>query len=348
MRRPAQLALAALALACACGEPAAPEPGAAAIEAVPAIEAIDAIDVIDVIDAEAGTASAETGPEPDAGLELRIDPIVALPPTELPLTLLTTMRAEDPRDSAATIRNDDSGVIRQYRVGDPLAADATLAAVSKGVIQIQRPGDSESLAIGPLSVELREGDVYYPDLVEPDDFVGVLAQGLQLPPGLNYVVKRPDSAYGTPPTIHAIQEAIRGYHQRNPGGPKIHVGDISRRGGGLFPPHLSHRHGRDVDVGYVLLGDEADEERFRAAGPHNLDVARSWALLSAFLAAGSVHYVFADYGLQRLLYEHAVAAGVGPERLAEVFQYPRGRHAPHGLVRHWRGHVNHFHVRFHE
>ena len=110
-------------------------------------------------------------------------------------------------------------------------------------------------------------DRYYPDLVEPDDFVGVLAQGLQLPPGLNYVVKRPDSAYGTPPTIHAIQEAIRGYHQRNPGGPKIHVGDISRRGGGLFPPHLSHRHGRDVDVGYVLLGDPAVQ--LPRGEPHN-------------------------------------------------------------------------------
>ena len=116
----------------------------------------------------------------------------------------------------------------------------------------------------------------------------------------------------------------------------------------MFPPHLSHRHGRDVDVGYVLHGPEADDERFRAAGAHNLDLARSWALLDAFLAAGAVHYVFADYGVQRLLYEHAVSLGVGPERLAEVFQYPRGRHAPHGIVRHWRGHVNHFHVRFHE
>ncbi len=330
----ARLALATLALGCACGEPA-PEPDAAPLEA-PAI------------DLEAGTVNAGTGAEPDAGLELRIDPIVALPPTELPLTLLATMRAQDPRDAGATIRNDDTGVIRQYRVGDPLAVDATLAAVSISAVQIQRPGDSESLAIGSLSVELREGDVYYPDLVEPDDFVGVLTQGLQLPPGLHYVVKRPDSAWGTPHTIHAIQEAIRGYQQRNPGGPKIHVGDVSRRGGGLFPPHLSHRHGRDVDVGYVLRGDEADEERFRAAGPHNLDVARTWALLTGFIAAGSVHYVFADYGLQRLLYEHGVAAGVAPERLETLFQYPRGRHAPHGLVRHWRGHVNHFHVRFHE
>jgi len=328
------IALAVLALG-ACSEPVVSEPGAAPIDEVPAVEA-------------EGGSGGGSGPELDAGVELRVDPIVALPPTELPLTLLATMRAQDPRDAMATIRNDDTGVIRQYRVGDPLAADATLAAVTIAAVQIQRPGDSESLAIGSLSVELREGDVYYPDLVEPDDFVGVLTQGLQLPPGLHHVVKRPDNAWGTPPTIQAILGAIRGYQQRSPGGPKVHVGDISQRGGGLFPPHLSHRHGRDVDVGYVLRGEEADAERFRAAGPHNLDVGRTWALLSAFVAAGSVHYVFADYGLQRLLYEHAVAAGVGPDRLAELFQYPRGRHAPHGLIRHWRGHVNHFHVRFHE
>ncbi len=290
------------------------------------------------IDRDLGTREAKPVP----------DPIAALPPTELPLTLLATQRAADPADGVATIRNDDSGVIRQYRIGDPLAEDATLVAVSLGAAQIQRPGDSESLVIRPESIELRDGDVYYPDLVEPDDFVGVLTQGLQLPPGLNYVIKRPDNAYGTPRTVRAIQDTVRAYRKDITGGPQIHIGDLSRRGGGAFPPHLSHRHGRDVDVGYVLRGEEADDPRFRHAGAHNLDVARSWALLRSFLEAGGAHYVFLDYGLQRLLYEQAIAEGTAPERLAEVFQYPRGRHAPHGVVRHWRGHVNHFHVRFRE
>ena len=182
------LALAALALAGACGEPAPEEPAAALAASAPA-QPPDPEPGPD----DAETMVGETTPDnPDAGA--RFDPIAALPPTELPLTLLATLRAADPRDAAATIRNDDTGVIRQYRVGDPLAEDATLVAVSIGAVQIQRPGDSESLAIGRESVELREGDVYYPDLVEPDDFVGVLAQGLQLPPGLHYVVKRPDSA----------------------------------------------------------------------------------------------------------------------------------------------------------
>ena len=343
-RRPlAALALAVLTAAGACGEPPREDEVAGPSGHVPAASPGDS--------GETGNTEEGLLDQRDAGTPVPAavpDPIAALPPTELPLTLLATMRAQDPADAAATIRNDETGVIRQYRVGDPLAEDATLAAVSIAAVQIQRVGDSESLAIRRTSIELREGDVYYPDLVEPDDFVGVLMQGLQLPAGLHYVVKRPDNAYGTPRTIRAIQDSVRAYRQRVQGGPQIHVGDISQRGGGHFPPHLSHRNGRDVDVGYVLLGDEADELRFRHAGAHNLDVARSWALLASFLEAGEAHYVFLDYGLQRLLYEHAVAEGVTASRLAEVFQYPRGRGAPHGIVRHWRGHSNHFHVRFRE
>ncbi len=330
-----------LAVLTACGEPPREEV-TSPLGQVPAASAADSGDTGNT---EEGRIDGRDAGTPAAAVR---DPIAALPPTELPLTLLATMRAADPAEAGATIRNDDTGVIRQYRVGDPLAEDATLAAVSIAAVQIQRPGDSESLAIRRESIELREGDVYYPDLVEPDDFVGVLTQGLQLPEGVHYVVKRPEQAYGTPRTIRAIQDSIRVYRQLVSGGPKIHVGDISKRGGGHFPPHLSHRHGRDVDVGYVLTGEEADEIRFRQAGAHNLDVARSWALLRGFLEAGAAHYVFLDYGLQRLLYEHAVLQGVAPDRLAEVFQYPRGRGAPYGIVRHWRGHSNHFHVRFRE
>jgi hypothetical protein len=324
---------------CTCGEPAPlPEVTGPSGQVTPTPPDSAEVD---------GGASGDVTSEPDAGTR-DIDPIAALPPTELGLTLLATIGAAAPEDAAATIRNDDTGVIRQYRVGDPLAEDATLAAVSRGVVQIQRAATSESLSISVESVELRDGDVYYPDLVEPDDFVGVLSQGLQLPPGLHYIVKRPDNAWGTPHTIRRIQDAVRTYHERTPGGPKIHVGDISRKGGGAFPPHLSHRHGRDVDVGFVLTGDEADETRFRPAGRHNLDVPRSWALLEGFIDSDAIHYIFLDYGLQKLLYEHALAEGASQDRLDRVFQYPRGRHAPNGLIRHWRGHVNHFHVRFHE
>lgn len=268
--------------------------------------------------------------------------------TELPLTLLATTAATDPAASQATIRDDPSGVIRVFRVGDLVWEGTTLAAVERGAVALERAGQRERLAMGTGTVELRPTDVYYPDLFADEDFSSVLAQGVKLPPGPGYVVKNEKHAWGTPRTIRLLQEAIRAYTRGGRGGPKVHVGDISRHGGGVFPPHLSHRHGRDIDIGYVLRGADAEVTRFVTASRENIDVARSWALIEATLASGQVHYVFMDYGLQRILYEHAVSAGLSPQRLSEVFQYPRGEGAPFGLIRHWRGHRNHFHVRFRE
>ena len=183
-----------------------------------------------------------------------------------------------------------------------------------------------------------------PGFADVFDDEGVLEHGIQLPPGKGYTVKWPAGAWGTAETIRAIQQAVARYKRKMPGGPKVHIGDISKKGGGPFPPHVSHQYGRDVDVGYVLKGKLANETRFRNANARNLDVARTWALVEAFLATGRVKYIFMDLKIQKLLYEYARKKGVSEMRLDEIFQYPRRRR--HGIIQHWRGHVNHFHVRF--
>ncbi len=175
---------------------------------------------------------------------------------------------------------------------------------------------------------------------------GVLKGGAQLAPGKNYVVKWEAGAWGTQKTIRAIQDAAAAYRRKSPSGPKVHVGDISKRGGGKFPPHLSHQHGRDVDIGYVLTGKDANETKFRHANAKNLDVARTWALVKGFIDTDEVTYMFMDHRIQKLLYEYAESKGVDEDTLDELFQYPRGRGRSHGIIRHWRGHANHFHVRF--
>ncbi len=175
---------------------------------------------------------------------------------------------------------------------------------------------------------------------------GRLPDGMQLPPGKHYVVKWEAGAWGTRKTISVIQNAIASYKKRSPGGPKIHIGDISKRGGGKFPPHLSHQFGRDVDIGYVLTGADANETKFRHAHSKNLDVPRTWALIKSFIDSDEVTYIFMDYRIQKLLYEYALEKGVDEDTLDELFQYPRGRGRSHGIIRHWRGHANHFHVRF--
>lgn len=179
-----------------------------------------------------------------------------------------------------------------------------------------------------------------------DRDTGVLKAGMQLPPGRYYVVKWDAGAWGTSKTIRTIQSAVASYQRRKPGGPKIHIGDISKRGGGKFPPHLSHQHGRDVDIGYVLKGKYAHETRFKSANGDNLDVARTWALIKSFIDTRQIRYIFMDYRVQKQLYEYAKKRGVSEDTLDELFQYPRGRGRTHGMIRHWKGHRNHFHVRF--
>lgn len=205
--------------------------------------------------------------------------------------------------------------------------------------------DTSKLAVGQTLIVWVDGSVV-PGFGGIDDDKGVLKGGVQLPPGRSYHVKWTAAAWGTAKSVRAIQTAVAAYKRRMPGGPKVHIGDISKRAGGKFPPHVSHQHGRDVDIGYVLTGKLANETRFRSANKKNLDVARTWRLLKSFVDTGTVKYIFMDYKLQGLVYEYAKDKGVSEDTLDELFQYPRGRGRTHGMLRHWKGHVNHFHVRF--
>jgi len=168
----------------------------------------------------------------------------------------------------------------------------------------------------------------------------------QLAEGPGYVIKRPHLAFGTEETVGLIRTVIDRYHRRANGGPQVRVGDISKRGGGKLPPHRSHRHGEDVDIGLIHKGPLADKIRFFHASEEDFDVGRTWLLVEEFLKTGRCRYIFLDYDLQGMLYEHAKRRGVPSSRLDEYFQYPRGRRRNHGVIRHWRGHQGHIHVRF--
>ncbi|MEX1369184.1 MAG: penicillin-insensitive murein endopeptidase [Nannocystaceae bacterium] len=159
-------------------------------------------------------------------------------------------------------------------------------------------------------------------------------------------VKRPKLAYGTPKTIRLLGQAVGQYKGKHRGGPKVLVGDISQRGGGKLHPHVSHRTGRDIDLGYVLRGEHGRRTRFGGVSRDTLDVARTWDLIKAFIDTRQVVYVFVDYRIQELLYEHAKSRGVPVRELDELFQYPHGRGRAHGIIRHWPSHKHHFHVRF--
>lgn len=169
---------------------------------------------------------------------------------------------------------------------------------------------------------------------------------VQLDLGDAAYIKRPHLAFGTAQTVRLLKNVVHAYKARHRNGPRVLIGDISRRGGGQLTSHRSHRTGKDVDVGYVLRGAAAQSTRFAGVDASNLDLAKTWTLIDAFLDTHEVVYIFMDYRIQELLYEYALEHGTSRQELDEVFQYPRGRGRNHGIIRHWKSHKHHFHVRF--
>ncbi|HWS55534.1 MAG TPA: penicillin-insensitive murein endopeptidase [Pyrinomonadaceae bacterium] len=54
--------------------------------------------------------------------------------------------------------------------------------------------------------------------------------------------------YGRAATIRNIQTLGEEWAVLHPAGPRLQFGDISRRGGGPFPPHSAHKNGNEVDI----------------------------------------------------------------------------------------------------
>lgn len=95
----------------------------------------------------------------------------------------------------------------------------------------------------------------YGSLRKPARFLGRVHVRLPRGPrGWSYVVRSHDLCAITPasrrwgriPTVIEIGDAARLF--RATGNGKLALADVSRRGGGYFPPHLSHRLGLDADI----------------------------------------------------------------------------------------------------
>lgn len=173
-----------------------------------------------------------------------------------------------------------------------------------------------------------------------------LADGERLPAGDGYYLRRPQRAYGAPAVVEYVRDAVAEVRAIYPDVHDLAIGDLSAEHGGALAGHVSHRTGHDVDVGFYF---RHEAHGFEEAGA-DLDLAATWALVTAFArtagASDGVQIMFLDYGVQKRLYEWAHAHGASDDELARVLQYPAGREAASGLVRHWPNHANHLHVRF--
>ncbi|MGB5694942.1 MAG: penicillin-insensitive murein endopeptidase [Polyangiales bacterium] len=175
---------------------------------------------------------------------------------------------------------------------------------------------------------------------------GLLENGVPLPPHRGYVIRKPGRAYGTEETTRWIIDAFNAVNAKFKQTKVVRIHDISDRNGGKLRDHKSHQNGRDADISYYQErcgSDGCPFEEFKSA---ELDVARQWALLEHWLRNGQAEMIFMDYKLQAKLYRYAKRNGATNAQLDRWIQYPRGKYEPAGVIRHYRNHRDHMHVRF--
>lgn len=180
---------------------------------------------------------------------------------------------------------------------------------------------------------------------------GRLRRPTKLPQGRGYLIRRPHRAWGAAHVVAHLRDAIVAVRESHPRLHTLAIGDLSAKSGGSITEHRSHQSGRDVDVGlFYKRKPAAYPAEFVKANASNLDRAATWDLLVAFARtaddADGVQAIFLDYDLQGLLYDWAADRGVDEAYLDRLFQYPDGKHAGTGLVRHEPHHDDHFHIRF--
>lgn len=157
--------------------------------------------------------------------------------------------------------------------------------------------------------------------------------------------------YGTDELIRALENAGRRVHE-NFSGPRLSVGNISKRGGGDIPQSVSHNSGRDADVAFFVLDKKKGPvepdwfSTFDGAGVAEdgsgvlFDAARNWRFVEALIEDSSiqVQYIFVATWLKDILIEYAIRSGASAEvvlRAENIMKQPQDS-SPH---------AEHFHVR---
>lgn len=175
---------------------------------------------------------------------------------------------------------------------------------------------------------------------------GRLDHGVPLPEGPHWQFRDYRAhAFGSRPMVEALVRAFERYGERFPEGPTIRLGDLSSRRGGKLFPHVSHRTGRDIDIGFVLHEEHQNDRWWQRANEDSFDVEKNWVLVKALIDTGRVQQIFMSSRLQRLLLERA-RTEMSPEELARVFRLANPDPSAPSIIRHWKGHADHMHVRF--
>lgn len=192
--------------------------------------------------------------------------------------------------------------------------------------------------------------VYAHDTDAPTQSVGSpnkgrLRHGLPMPEGPHWKLReRRTRAFGTRNSVRAMVTAFNRYGEAFDDAPPVSVGELSYRRGGRALPHRSHRSGRDVDLGYVLIPG-AEGKHWKRADEQNFDVEKNWVLIKALVDTGEVQQIFISSRLQRLLRPLA-REQLSDEEFARYFWVPGHDSEQAPILKHWDGHRDHMHVRF--
>src|SRR5215217_988123 len=123
--------------------------------------------------------------------------------------------------------------------------------------------------------------------------------------------------YGTKSTVDSLTKIGEEWYKRNPDGPRIGVGDISKHGGGKLPPHKSHTRGIDVDI-RPIRADKVEGRTTWKEASYSQKLTRE--LIQLMRMQADIRLIFFN----------------DPTLVKE------------GLALRWPGHDNHLHVRFKE
>lgn len=298
-------------------------------------------------DPDGARASRPSKPRPQASAAKALAQVVAPLAEELaqaPIVSPSQLEAPEPaapllaepagQEGAATPADEVAGDVREPE--ETLPAEPTEHVVlDQRALAALSPSVSEPVGGQSLGLPWR----------------GRLQAASRLQVGEGYLVRRPHRAFGTETTIAHVQDALAAVRRRFPELHDIAIGDVSAEHGGPISDHRSHQSGRDIDIGLLFTTKPAGyPASFVVGTEENLHAAANWALLSALADTsaldGGASMIFLDYEVQGVLYRWAQAEGIDAEVLEKVFQYPRGKRASAGLVRHAANHADHFHVRF--
>lgn len=171
---------------------------------------------------------------------------------------------------------------------------------------------------------------------------GRLKNGILLPKSPLWTRGRDRELWASSHTLEVLIEAFTRLRVDSGYAGDVFIGSISRKRGGKFPPHRSHRTGLDIDIRLPLLPSLPTDTY---PTPDTVDWPALWELIEAFVETGEVSMIFLDRRLQARLFEAARWDGKTPEELAPIIHWPRKDKKHEAIVVHSRGHKGHIHVR---